>query len=271
MLYVVATPIGNLTDISYRAIEVLKTVSLIAAEDTRHSAILLKAFSVTTPLISLHDHNEHERSHALLAKLIKGESIALISDAGTPLISDPGYQLVRIAQEHHIRVIPVPGACAAVAALSASGLPTDRFVFEGFLPSKAQSRLTHLNQLANETRTLIFYESPNRVLESLRAMFSVFGNRIAVMARELTKIHETIHSAHLDDLIKWVENDSNQQRGEIVLLIEGNKNPNFVPSNQLLTELLEVLPLKKAVEIAAKISGEKKNELYDVALSMKKL
>ncbi len=272
-LYIVATPIGNLQDISLRAIEVLKTVHCIAAEDTRHSALLLQHFLINKPVLALHEHNERERANTILERLQQGESVALISDAGTPLISDPGYFLVREARGLGIKVVPIPGACAAIAALSAAGLPTDRFCFEGFLPAKSKQRLQQLELLRHETRTLIFYETPHRILECLQDMQTVFGaERQAVVARELTKLYETIHSASLVDLITWVASDANQQRGEIVLLVAGapEQAPEQADTDAMLKILLAELPLKQAVDLAAKLSGKRKNELYERALHWQK-
>lgn len=274
-LYIVATPIGNLQDISLRAIEVLKKVDWIAAEDTRHSLFLLQQYGIKTQLISLHEHNESERLQKLIQHLQNGESVALISDAGTPLISDPGFNLVREAKLLGITVIPIPGACAAIAALSASGLPTDRFVFEGFLPAKNTARINRLENLLHESRTLIFYEAPHRILDLLEAMQKVFGGkRKVVIARELTKMYETIFSADLDEVIAWMTKDKNQQRGEMVVLVEGatqSSELSNLPSQKILTILLEKLSVKDAAELAAKITGEKKNDLYQVALEIKKL
>lgn len=274
-LYIVATPIGNLQDISQRAIDILKTVDCIAAEDTRYSQYLLTHFAIKTPLISLHEHNESERLEQLINRLQQGESIALISDAGTPLISDPGYLIVREVRKVGIQVVPVPGACAAIAALSASGLPTDRFVFEGFLPVKTKSRVARLMALQAEERTIIIYEAPHRILDLLQEMHDVFGeDRPVVLARELTKVYETIKSGALKEIIDWVEQDSNQQRGEIIVLVEGvqviSSQENKVSTDKVLAILLEVLPLKSAAEIAAKITGERKNELYQRALQINK-
>lgn len=273
VLYIVPTPIGNLQDMTLRAIEILKSVQLIAAEDTRHSLPLLRNFSIQTPLFSLHDHNEREKSDVLLNKLKQGESIALISDAGTPLISDPGYFLVKEARNAGIKVVPIPGPCAAIVALSAAGLPTDRFIFEGFLPGKNQARLNKLKELRDETRTLIFYEAPHRVLEVLENMRDVFGaERIVVIARELTKTFETIYSAPLSKLVEWVAQDENQQRGEIVLLVQGAEpvaQSELFSSQKLLSVLLAELPLKQAVDLAVKLTGEKKNVLYELALKLK--
>jgi 16S rRNA (cytidine1402-2'-O)-methyltransferase len=270
-LYIVATPIGNISDWSERAISTLQSVDCIAAEDTRHSLPLLQHFSIKTSLISLHDYNERERLKEVIDRLEQGQSVALISDAGTPLISDPGYQLVHAAKKSGITVIPIPGACAAITALSASGLPTDRFCFEGFLSHKNAPRKQRLTELSHESRTLIFYESPHRILTLLQEMKEIFGSdRQAVIARELTKLFETIHAGTLQELVGWVEGDSNQERGEIVLLVEGAKEIiNQSETEKTLTILLDHLPLKQAVEIASKITGERKNKLYEQALKYK--
>lgn len=271
-LYIVATPIGNLADMSQRAIEILQSVDVIAAEDTRHSGFLLQHFAIKTPSVSLHDHNEQERSETLLTRLQQGESIALISDAGTPLISDPGYKLVSLVREHGIPVIPIPGSCAVIAALSASGLPSDRFSFEGFLPSKQGARLQTLEKLAADTRTLIFYDSPRRLQSTLSDMVSIFGEeRRVCLARELTKLHETINTKPLAELLEWVSNDANQQRGECVLLVEGAKqhqDASEVEVNRVLSLLLKELPVKKAAAITSALLGVSKNNAYDMALKL---
>lgn len=271
-LYVIATPIGNLQDITLRALEILKQVDRIAAEDTRYAALLLKHFSIHKPTISLHEFNEHKRVSVLLNGLRTGQSMALISDAGTPLISDPGFQLVSSAKAENITVIPIPGPCAAIAALSAAGLPTDRFVFEGFLPPKAGPRKKRLKQMLHETRTIIFYESPRRLLASLEDMVEVFGKiRRAVIARELTKIHESILQDDLHYLLNHFKTHTNELRGEIVILIKGNdqegESPGF-SSDTLLHTLLKELPLKQAVSLTSKITGERKNVLYEQALKV---
>jgi 16S rRNA (cytidine1402-2'-O)-methyltransferase len=223
-LYVVATPIGNLKDITLRALEILKSVDCIVAEDTRHSQALLLHFAINTPLTALHEHNERERTDKLLERLQKGESIALISDAGTPLISDPGYHLVREARLKGLSVTPVPGPCAAIAALSVAGVATDRFLFEGFLPAKSLARTQRLTELLRETRTIVFYEAPHRILDSLQTMREVWGNeKPAVIARELTKVYETITTGTLLELCEFVKRDPNQQRGEMVVIVEGTK------------------------------------------------
>ena len=272
-LYIVATPIGNLSDISQRAIDTLQEVDVIAAEDTRHSGTLLQHFAISTPMISLHEHNEQQRSEVLLARLQQGESIALISDAGTPLISDPGYRLVSLVREHDIRVVPIPGSCALISALSASGLASDHFSFEGFLPAKQGTRQQILDALANESRTLIFYESPRRLQASLTDMVTIFGDdRPACLARELTKLHETITTKPLAELLAWVNEDSNQQRGECVVLVEGikeQKSSSEIEINHMLTILLKELPVKKAATITASLLDVSKNTAYDMALKLK--
>jgi 16S rRNA (cytidine1402-2'-O)-methyltransferase len=268
-LYVVATPIGNLADMVPRAVDILQSVALIAAEDTRHSRRLLDHFNIRTRCVAYHDHSSEAELAALLAQLQQGHSLALISDAGTPLVSDPGYRLVDAALTAGFRVVPIPGATAAIAALSAAGLPTDRFVFEGFLPAKSAARRQRLEELVGEARTLVFYEAPHRVLETLNDMVGVCGGeRIAVLARELTKLHETIHRAPLASLRDWVMADSNQQRGECVLLLRGAEAGDDVAAEQarVLRLLLEELPLKQAATLAAKITGGKKNALYELAL-----
>lgn len=271
-LYIVATPIGNLSDISARAIDVLSSVDLIAAEDTRHSKYLLQHHGIETSTISLHEHNEQQRSELLLSRIAAGESIALISDAGTPLISDPGFRLVTMAREQGIKVVPIPGACAVITALSASGLSAERFAFEGFLPSKATARRQVLERLANEPRTLIFYESPKRMVASLQDMLAVFGaERKACLARELTKMFETIITLPLAELVEIVINDPNHQKGEIVLLIEGQStvvDSDEAEQARVLQILLGEVPLKQAASITASILGIKKNKAYDMALKL---
>lgn len=270
-LYVVATPIGNLSDMVPRAVETLQTVALIAAEDTRHSSRLLSHFDIKTPCVAYHDHSDEQRTEQLITRMHAGDSIALISDAGTPLVSDPGYRLVRSARQAGIQVVPIPGACAMIAALSAAGLPSDRFAFEGFLPAKQVARCTQLQNLAADPRTLIFYEAPHRILETLQDMAQVFGpEREVVMARELTKTFETIKGDKVADLAAWVAADTNQQRGEIVLLVHGAPKPEneaMTPAQMhTMRVLLEELPVKQAASIGAKLTGLKKNFLYDWAL-----
>jgi 16S rRNA (cytidine1402-2'-O)-methyltransferase len=270
VLYVVATPIGNLGDLSPRCVEVLKQVDLIGAEDTRHSAPLLKQFGIATRMQSLHDHNEHQLVERLIARLQQGDSIALISDAGTPLISDPGFQVVRACHRHGIRVSPIPGSCAAVAALSAAGLATDRFRFEGFPPRTASARQGFYAAMADESATLVFYESSHRVRDSLRDMERVFGaGRQAVVARELTKLHETIISGTLAELNAILQRDAMQSKGEFVLMVAGaERSPDEVSpeAQRTLRILCESLPVKQAAQLTARISGERRNLLYQLAL-----
>lgn len=271
-LYVVATPIGNLEDITARALHVLASVQVIAAEDTRHSSRLLQHFSIRTPLVACHDHNERAEANGLVQRLLAGDDVALISDAGTPLISDPGFQLVVKARAAGVRVIPIPGACAAIAALSAAGLPSDRFVFEGFLPAKEGARKKQLHALQAETRTLIFYEAPHRLLDSVADMAEVLGaEREAVLARELTKTFETIKGAPLGELRDWIAADSNQQRGEAVLLVAGldvkaEADAVSPEAENMLRVLSTELPLKKAAALTAQLTGARKNTLYQWGL-----
>lgn len=270
-LYVVATPIGNLEDFSPRAINTLQNVNQIAAEDTRHSHKLLKHFGIVTSVISLHEHNEAVTSKLLLDCLKKNQSIALISDAGTPLINDPGYRLVKLAHQHGIPVIPIPGPCALITALCASGLTCDRFIFEGFLPRKSIARQKKLLEFLHETRTIIFYEAPHRILELIDDMLAVFGpKRYVVLARELTKTFETIHGDNLEQLKIWLNLDRSQQKGEFVVLVEGAEylNPYEIDKQRILGILLDELPIKQATSIAAKITHEKKNKLYALALAI---
>ncbi len=272
VLYLVATPIGNLGDISARAIEVLKCVDLIAAEDTRHSQKLLNFLGINNTLVACHDHNEEQVVSGLIERLQQGQSIALISDAGTPLISDPGYRLLSEVHKNDIKVVPVPGACAAIAALGAAGLPTDRFVFEGFLPAKQQARLGALQLLANESRTLVIYESCHRIVACLRDMCEVFGGeRTLTFTRELTKTFETIRQMTLQDCLQWVQQDSNQQKGEIVLIIKGADKEPVADTElaHLLTVLTEELSVKQSAALAAKITGTSKNACYQLALELR--
>lgn len=275
-LYVVATPIGNLDDITARALRILREVALIAAEDTRHSIRLLQHFGIATPLAACHEHNERDEGGRFLTRLQAGEDVALISDAGTPLISDPGYHLVRQVRAAGIRVVPVPGACALIAALSAAGLPSDRFSFEGFLPAKTVGRQARLQQVAQDPRTLIFYEAPHRILECLADMREVFGtDRPAVLGRELTKTFETLKGLPLGELHDWVAADSNQQRGECVVLVAGWQAPEgdeaiSGEALRVLDLLLGEMPLKRAAALAAEITGVRKNLLYQAALERQK-
>lgn len=274
-LYVVATPIGNLGDLSPRAREILASCQLIAAEDTRHSGALLKHFGINTPLISLHDHNEAARTPDILARLAGGAAVALVSDAGTPAISDPGFELVRAVANAGIEVIAVPGPCALVAALSIGALPTDRFCFEGFLPPKSAARRARLQALASESRTMVFYESPHRLEEMLEDCVLTFGaERPACIVRELTKLHETSYRGTLHRIVEKARTDSDMSRGEIVLLIGGHTAAEPVDEQQasldrVLKVLLKQLPLKQAAELAAEITGARDNEAYRRALAIK--
>jgi 16S rRNA (cytidine1402-2'-O)-methyltransferase len=270
LLYIVATPIGNLSDISKRAIEVLSKVDLIACEDTRHSKPLLDHLGIDTPLMAVHEHNEQKRTEQLLKKLKQGQSIALISDAGTPLISDPGFYLVRELKAAGIEVSPIPGASALISALSASGLATDRFSFEGFLPAKSAARQKRLQAVQHESRTMVFYETPHRISDCINDCIAVFGEqRMACIAREITKKFETIISASLNDLKDYLAQDANHTRGEFVLIIEGQPAKISYEQQQadaLLDTLEKYLPLSKAAAAVAEITGEKKKTIYQRAL-----
>lgn len=271
ILYIVATPIGNLQDITQRALTVFQDVDLIAAEDTRHSGLLLSHYGIKKPFFALHDHNEQQKADVLVEKLQQGGNIALISDAGTPLISDPGFHLVRKCRQAGIKVVPLPGACAAVTALCASGIASDRFCFEGFLPAKSKARQDKLKNLEKEDRTLIFYESTHRILDTLADMEFVFGSeRYVVLAREITKTWETIQGDEIAKLRQWLEQDPNRTKGEIVLIVEGYQHceeqeisPQAVQALKLISA---ELPLKKAAAIVAELYGYKKNALYQYGL-----
>jgi len=272
-LYIVATPIGNLGDISQRARDILEQVDIIACEDTRHTQRLLSAFAIKNKTMSMHDHNERQRQEQIAILLQEGKSVALVSDAGTPLISDPGFHLVRHCRQQGLSVSPIPGACAAIAALSVAGLPTDRFTFEGFLPSKSGARQATLTELANEARTMVFYDAPRRAIDTVEDIVKTLGGqRYVVMARELTKTFETVYSDTAENLLAWLQEDPNQLKGEMVLIIEGNKvDPNDIPAHVVATLklLLAEMKPKKACAIAAEIHGVKKNALYEYALAMK--
>ena len=270
-LYVVATPIGNLRDLTTRARDVLGAVDLIAAEDTRHTRQLLQAFGLQTSTIALHEHNESQRVDALLRELSAGKSIALVSDAGTPLISDPGYGVVAAARAAGHIVIPVPGACAAIAALSVAGLPTDRFVFEGFLPAKSSARRERLRELASESRTLVFYEAPHRIAETLSDLAAEFSvDRHATVCRELTKRFETHYVDTLANLAKRAKDDADMQRGEIVIVVAGAAplNTSSVDADALLRVLVDELSPAQAAKIAAKLTDAKRADLYERAVAM---
>ena len=273
ILYIVATPIGNLQDITQRALDTFTQVDLIAAEDTRHSGLLLSHYGIKKPFFALHDHNEQEKAHILVEKLKQGSHIALISDAGTPLISDPGFHLVRQCREAGIRVVPLPGACAAITALCASGIASDRFCFEGFLPAKSKARKDKLENIAEEDRTLIFYESTHRILDTLEDMQSVLGEeRYIVLAREITKTWETITGNTIKNLREWLLDDPNRTKGEMVLIVEGkpksdNNDEISLQVVKALELIAEELPLKKAAAIVAELYGYKKNALYQFGLA----
>lgn len=272
VLYVVATPIGNLEDISQRALRILGEVDLIAAEDTRHSRRLLQHYAIDTPLRSYHDFNEEQAGERLLEILQSGQDVALISDAGTPLINDPGYRLVRAAHEQDIRVVPVPGPSALIAALSAAGLPTDRFLFAGYPPVKQAARSDSFASLAGETATLVFYEVPHRIRACLTDAVEVFGpEREAVLAREITKRFETIRKRTLVELLQSTDEAEDRNRGEFVILVRGAEAlpaTGEAETERLLGILLQELPLKQAATLAARITGRKKNELYSLGLAM---
>ncbi len=265
-LFIVATPIGNLADLSPRALETLRQVAAVCAEDTRRSGQLLAHFGVERPLIALHEHNEDALAQRIVARLQAGESLALVSDAGTPLVSDPGYRVVRAARAAGIPVSPVPGACAAIAALSVAGLPSDRFVFEGFLPAKASARRDHLAALAGEPRTLVFYESSHRIAESLADMRTAFGDeRPAVLARELTKLFETVLDGNLGDLLRRVEADDNQRKGEFVVIVQGageDADAQIAEGRRVYALLNAHLPPSAAAKLAAEITGAPRKALY---------
>jgi 16S rRNA (cytidine1402-2'-O)-methyltransferase len=277
-LYVVATPIGNLGDLSERARTVLANCALIAAEDTRHTGVLLKAFGIGTPQLSLHEHNETARAAEVIALLRKGQSVSLVSDAGTPAISDPGFELVRAVAVAGLEIIAVPGPCAAVAALSIGGLPTDRFCFEGFLPARGAARRQRLKILGNETRTMVFYEAPHRVHEMLEDCAHAFGEeRTAVLVREATKLHETTYRGSLRALLETAKSDADLARGEIVLLVGGAPQEpsgeaeaeSRAQLDKTLLALMAELPLKQAAHLAAQITGARENEAYKRALVLK--
>ena len=265
-LHIVATPIGNLGDLSPRALETLRSVAAIYAEDTRHTRQLLAHFGLERPLLALHQHNEDAQAAQVVTRLLAGDCLALVSDAGTPLVSDPGFRLVRAARAAGIRVSPVPGACAAIAALSVAGLPSDRFVFEGFLPAKGAARRERLARLASEPRTLLFYESAHRIEESLLDMVGAFGPvRPAVLARELTKLFETVLDGTLPQLLARVQADPNQRKGEFVLIVAGagdDADARVIEGRRLYAKLAEHLPPSTAAKLAADLSGAPRKALY---------
>ena len=273
-LYVVATPIGNLADLAPRAVDVLGQVDLVLAEDTRHTAQLLRHCGLSKPLQSLHEHNERQKLESIVQRLQAGESLALVSDAGTPLLSDPGFPLVRRLRELDMPVIPIPGPCAAVAALSVAGLATDRFAFEGFLPARSGARRTRLEGLADETRTLVFYESGKRLAGVLDDMCELLGpDREAAVARELTKLYESIYRGSLAQLRDRAGSDVDMLRGELVVLVQGMpvaeiaENPEL---DRVLGVLLPELPLSQAVKLAVELCGLRRNEVYKRATQLQK-
>ncbi|MGP1953007.1 MAG: 16S rRNA (cytidine(1402)-2'-O)-methyltransferase [Arsenophonus sp. ET-KM2-MAG3] len=268
-LYIIPTPIGNFDDISIRALKTFKKVNFIAAENIRHTSLLLQHFSINTHIISLNNYNEKQKTDRLIHQLKRGLNIALVSNAGTPLINDPGYHLIKYCRQADIRIVPLPGPCAAITALSASGIPSNKFCYEGFLPAKRKSRQKILQELTNEPRTLLFYESPHRLLDTLTDMIAIWdANRYIILARELTKIWESIHGLSVGKLLDWLKVNQNRYRGEIVLVVEGYKIPkdtNVVISPNIVKTLIllqKSLSLKKASIITAEIYGLKKNILY---------
>jgi len=273
-IYVVATPIGNLGDISERAINTLAQADVIAAEDTRHTRRLLDAVGVDTPMISLHEHNEFDRAESLIERVKAGQTIALVSDAGTPLISDPGGILVQKARQRGVRVVTIPGPSAVIAALSISGLAVGRFVFDGFLPSKSKAREEQLEQYMEEPRVVVFYESPHRIVDSLKSFQKVLPERPLVLARELTKTFETVLQGSPAELLDVMAEDANQTKGEFVVLLAGAPEATAeegvsVEAQGWLRALLPLMPVKKAASVVAERTGAKKNELYQLALSWK--
>jgi len=272
-LYIVATPIGNLDDITFRAFEVLKSVDFVLAEDTRHSKTLLSHLDISKPIRAFHEHNEREKTKAIISEIYSGKSIALISDAGTPLISDPGYFLVAQAKKEGLKVVPIPGPTALITALSASGLASDSFTFLGFLPSKQTARIKLLTGLAGRTETIIFYESPKRVLATLTDMQAIFGDsREVCLAKELTKAFETIHTGSIPNLIEYLTIDQNHQKGEFVILISATNEIDLAEAEIQLDSLLPILCAEmgtsKAAKIAAKITGIDKNKCYKRAMDL---
>jgi 16S rRNA (cytidine1402-2'-O)-methyltransferase len=273
-LYVVATPIGNLGDITQRALDVLKSVDLVAAEDTRHSGQLLSRLGMAVKFVALHEHNEQRAAPYLIADLHAGKNVALITDAGTPAISDPGTLLVAAAHEAGIRVVPVPGASAVVCALSAAGIYAPNWLFYGFLPAKASHRRSALEKLSASPYVLIFYEAPHRIMECVEDLAATLGgDRRITFARELTKLFENIHSLPLAEASEWLAADANRQKGEFVLIVEGAKVVEDNAEQQHLRDtlmiLLEELPLKQAAHIAARLTGIKKNTCYKLALTLR--
>ncbi|MFT7373113.1 MAG: 16S rRNA (cytidine1402-2'-O)-methyltransferase [Oleiphilaceae bacterium] len=272
-IYIVATPIGNLSDITLRALEVLTNVDVIAAEDTRHTRKLLDHHGISTRMASLHEHNEAARAASMLEKIAAGGSLALVSDAGTPLISDPGHVLVSLANELGLKVVPIPGPSAVISALSVCGVPCGRFIFEGFLPAKKKAKTDVLMTYEYEKKAVVFYESPHRILDTLEIMYEVFGDRVVGVARELTKRFETVRRDKLSSILEWIRADTNQQRGEFVLVLHGSDaavlSASDAEKEKLLARLLLELPPKKASAVVADILGGGKKEIYNLALKLK--
>lgn len=271
-LYVLATPIGNVCDISLRALHVLSIADVVACEDTRNTSQLLQRYGMSKSLMAAHEHNEREAADKIIARLQEGQRIALVSDAGTPAVSDPGARIVDAVRQAGLQVVPLPGASAAITALSASGLQDERFQFVGFLPAKPRQRETALQALVAVQAALVFYEAPHRILETVDALAQVFGPaRQVVLARELTKLFETIHRCPLGEAVAWLKEDANRQRGEFVVLVEGapEADGDQAEIDRILGILLAELPVKQAAALAAQITGQKKNALYDRALELK--
>lgn len=271
-IYIVATPIGNLSDITIRGLEVLREVDVIAAEDTRHTRRLLDHHGISTKLVAYHEHNEAEKSQYIIGLVREGKSVALVSDAGTPLISDPGHTLVALAKKEGVRVVPIPGPSALVAALSVSGLACGKFIFEGFLPAKKKAKTDLLEQFRYEARTVVFYETPHRIVNTLEVLAQLFPERQVAIARELTKRFETITAGSAESLLSWTLGDENQQRGEFVLVLSGASrlvDDEFLNQEKLLARLVEYLPPKKAVQVVVEFYGGDKKALYEKAVTMK--
>ncbi len=271
-IYIVATPIGNLSDITIRGLEVLRGVDFIAAEDTRHSRRLLEHHGISAKLVSYHEHNESEKALYLISEVQKGRSIALVSDAGTPLISDPGHTLVSLAKKEGVKVVPIPGPSALITALSASGLPCGKFIYEGFLPVKQKAKRDLLELFRYEVKSVVFYESPHRIVSSLEVLADLFPGRVLVIARELTKRFETITSGFTEELLSWTLADDDQQKGEFVLILSGASkqvDEDLLSQEKLLSRLVEYLPPKKAVQVVTEFYGGDKKALYEKAVSIR--
>ena len=271
-IYIVATPIGNLSDVTIRGLDILRSVDVIAAEDTRHTRHLLDYHGISAKLMAYHEHNESEKAQALIDIVQGGRSLALVSDAGTPLISDPGHALVALAKREGVKVVPIPGPSALIAALSASGLPCGKFVYEGFLPVKRKAKNDALEKFRYESRTVVFYESPHRIVSTLEVLVELFSGRRMTIARELTKRFETITQGTVDELLAWTLSDLDQQKGEFVLILSGAEvvyDEDVAMQEKLLSRLLEYLPPKKAVHLVVEFYGGDKKNLYEKAIQLK--